>query len=380
MRLSASRLRGVAGPTPKKSVPARLYGTKEGIWVSPSTPNTLSKKRYEWDPATVEGDDVALVLDLSRGLQLGPDLRPNVTLGQIGTSNPSTFDSVTGAGYTQRVGVNNQSWISLSGLDAAKTYRFTIARTSGTNSFVVRWQSQSGTIVVAGVNATQREVWFSGHATMTVTSTADGHSGDFIVGPIQCVEGYHLRSPDDGASRGTLTMHNGHRFIYVDGIGDRFATGTLFSSVYSSSISAYAGFRKDAEALGYVFSQNVSAPKSWSIRTSDVSRLGFAHRGLTSSVVVLSPTPYAAPVTIVAGFRHTANALFDGQVNNDTPLSGIATSDYSGSTVAIGWGATANALNFVTGLLGEAMCFHAPVTNAEHTELMAYVNARTGAY
>ena len=81
-------------------------------------------------PVTGVGQPVGLMLDKSKGLVLGSELKQGALAKMTGTAPVATFDTVTGVGTVNRVDISNQSFILFNDAVGSKRYKVSITNNS----------------------------------------------------------------------------------------------------------------------------------------------------------------------------------------------------------------------------------------------------------
>ena len=166
--------------------PSGLFALAEpGVWYDPSDLTTLFQDTAGTTPVTTPGQTVALALDKSKGLVLGPELVVNGDFSAAGTSGwVRGFGSVDGtfvnsggvATYTLGAGdtLSARMVYTLSGLVSGNTYRlnFTSAGYSGTGDRVVVWTSSSAGTGGTTLNQGAAAGWSGQSRSFLVTATA----------------------------------------------------------------------------------------------------------------------------------------------------------------------------------------------------------------
>lgn len=93
--------------------PLSLFTASEpGLWYDPSDLTTLFQDTAGTTPVTTPGQTVALVLDKSKGLALGSELRALGSIFTVGApAFVATYSTVTGAGTSYRTDASNTSGV-----------------------------------------------------------------------------------------------------------------------------------------------------------------------------------------------------------------------------------------------------------------------------
>jgi hypothetical protein len=148
---------------------------------------TLYQDAIGTQPVTTPGQPVGLMLDKSRGLALGPELRGAGVTAMVGTVTAATYNTTTGVGTVTRVDINNQSFVQWTGLTTPYC-RISVTCTSGL-SITVRQGTfaASGTVLVPGESLT----FYSPAPGGTVTITGNVGTNGFTVTTIKEIPGNH---------------------------------------------------------------------------------------------------------------------------------------------------------------------------------------------
>jgi len=130
--------------------PSSLFAAGEqGAWYDPSDLTTLFQEYTGAIPVTLSPMEqpVGLMLDKSKGLALGAELKGTGVIGLAGTlATPATYDPITGIGSVSRVSYpGEQSYITFTGLVPNSFYKISISIISGSALNV-----RSGTYGAAG--------------------------------------------------------------------------------------------------------------------------------------------------------------------------------------------------------------------------------------
>jgi hypothetical protein len=168
--------------------PASLFAASEpGVWYDPSQINTLYQDNTGTTPVTAPAQTVGLMLDKSKGLVLGSELRGSGAIGLVGTATAATYNTATGVGTVTRVDASNQSFVQWTGLTAAYS-KITVSCTSGVGITVrAGTYTGSGTVVLSGQEFTLYSLSSGGAITITSSSATSG----FTVTSIKEAPGNH---------------------------------------------------------------------------------------------------------------------------------------------------------------------------------------------
>jgi len=236
--------------------PAILFANNEpGVWYDPSDLSTLFQDTAGTTPVTTPGQTVALMLDKSKGLTLGPELVTN-----------GTFDSDTdwtkAAGWTISGGTANfssgaifnsiyQTITTVAGL----TYKLSFdcsARTTGTFQIFAKNTDDSGALLNSSVSVTSTgsyEFIFTALSTITffkLTPMTSGAGASFDNISVKEIPGNHATQPTT-AARPTYQVDAGGRgYLSFDGLDDWMVTPTITPGI--DKVQVFAGVRKMSDA------------------------------------------------------------------------------------------------------------------------------------
>lgn len=169
-----------------------------GVWFDPSDLTTMFQDRVGSQPVTTPGQSVGLILDKSRGLMLGPELRGTGTVGLIGTATAATYNTATGAGSVTRVDLNNQSFVSISSLVNGNTYRVEITVLTGT-VLLRAGPAATGNILSTPLTAGSATCFVVPATSLVIAATSE--TATFTLASVRELSGFHAVANSD-ASRG----------------------------------------------------------------------------------------------------------------------------------------------------------------------------------
>ena len=151
-------------------------------------------------PWTTLGQPVGLILDKSKGLVLGSELRQTGAAAIIGSATAATYNTSTGEATCTRVDINNQSYIAVGSLNAGARYKMTVSNT-GSVIVGVRQTLPGGTVLLNISPASTATLYFYGSATLAIT--CDTGSGAFTLSSVRELPGNHAYQTT-AASRPTI--------------------------------------------------------------------------------------------------------------------------------------------------------------------------------
>jgi len=302
-----SPLSGIRSPFGRRGgfSPALLFaGGEPGVWYDPSDLSTLFQDSAGTTPVTAAGQTVALMLDKSKGLTLGPEL---VTNGGFDTDT----DWPKGTGWT----------ISGGSLNASVASGFTDARSSDTSITLAGRTYQLTfdlTVVSGGVRVFlggfthPTTITTSGTKTLVLVATSASYvafvaygSGGAFTGSIDNVSvkllpGNHATQAT-AAARPTYQTDGTLHWLSFDGVDDFLVTPTITPA--TDKVQVFAGVRKLSDAAQGILLESSTNVVDGGISVivpsaSDTAGYRYTSRGtLTANAIVSSG--YAAPITNV---------------------------------------------------------------------------------
>ena len=362
----------------------------QGGWYDPSDMSTLFQDRAGTTPVTALGQPVGLILDKSRGLALGPELRANGVIALVGTATAATYNTATGAGTATRVDLNNQSSVAFTGLSTSTTYRITIQNTSAIHVWVRQGSAGGISVGVINPNATQTVLCNTGSQTqLHLAASANGSSITFVVQSISALPGNHL-TQTTAASRPLWQQDAAGAFhLAFDGVDDFLTIGTFDMSA-SDKVTVCAGVRKLSDAARGIVAElsatsatnagsfALTAPES----TAASGNFGFVSGGsLAGSAVAQSATilsPVSRVVTATADIvGDTALVRLNGAQSGATATADQGTGNYGASYPLFVGRRDGTTLPF-NGLLHGLVIRGGSITAPELAQLERYMAQKTG--
>ena len=250
--------------------PAALFAASEpGVWLDPDDPATLFSDTAGTTQAQI-GDPVALVLDKSKGLELGAELVDlsswNLPSGAAIVDNKLVWDGVS---------IGAQSFDNISGGGA---YLFTFTIESVTNTTVTPLL-HNGNAVGAGRSSagtyTELLIGSAGTSRISLRSAGDGIA--VISGiSVKRLPGNHATQPTL-SSRPILRESNGLRYLEFDGVDDSLVTPTITPG--TDKVQVFAGVRKfslDQQTILELSPSRNSNNGSFDLRATDTEYNGLA--------------------------------------------------------------------------------------------------------
>ena len=109
----------------------KLFANNEqGFFYDPNDLSTMYQDAVGTVPVTAVEQTVGLMLDKSRALALGSELKQSALAKIIGTAPVATFNAATGVGTVNRVDIANQSFIVFNDAVGKKWYKVSITNNS----------------------------------------------------------------------------------------------------------------------------------------------------------------------------------------------------------------------------------------------------------
>lgn len=368
-------------------VPGLFALAEPGVWYDPSDLTTLFQDAAGTQPVTTAGQTVALALDKSKGLVLGPELVTNGTFDadlsgwstttftwDSGTAVASaTNPSISQGGLTFTAGrtyeiritssnvVGGTMWIRLSGGTAVSSPTFS------NGSFVFRLTSTGNTTLLVE------------KATGTVTSaTIDNIS-------VRELAGNHAKQAT-AASRPTYGVDaTGRGYLSFDGVDDFLVTPTITPNIDKAQV--FAGVRKLSDAARSMvaeLSTTTANNGSFGLEGPGFgagATYGWTSKGTSNSTV--TPTGFASPITsVLTGLGDISGDLATLRVNGTEAAQSTAdqgTGNFLAYPIYIGRrGGTT--LPFNGRLYSLIVRFGANLDANTITNTETWVNSKTGAY
>jgi hypothetical protein len=181
---------------------ALLAGSTAMVWLDPSDLTTLFQDTAGTTPVTTAGQSVALVLDKSQGLALGPELRGSGAVANLGApSVATTYNTTTGVGRVRRDDASNAGGVSIT--TSATGYYLIDIEVPSSSSGSIRLRVDNavgGTVdntpafIVPGTRSQFRvRITASGTAKTAffVSNTANAETSDFIIHSVRELPGFH---------------------------------------------------------------------------------------------------------------------------------------------------------------------------------------------
>ena len=227
--------------------PSVLFALSEpGIWYDPSDLTTMFQDTAGTVPVKAAGQSVAMVLDKSNGLVLGPELVKNGTFDAntawtkgpgwvIASGVASITSSAATNAITQPVGVTG------------KTYQITYTVVSiSTQGFCSFAGGTIGTLRSAPGTYTELIVCGSSNNLVGVAASASGTTGTIDNVSVKELPGNHATQTTAGARPTYQVDANGNGFLLFDGADDWLVTPTIATG--TDKVQVFAGVRKLSDA------------------------------------------------------------------------------------------------------------------------------------
>jgi hypothetical protein len=299
--------------------PAGLFANNEqGAWYDPSDFSTLYQDSTGTTPVTAVEQPVGLMLDRSRGLVLGAELRGTGVPALSGSATAATYNAGTGAGTANRVNPSNQSFVNFGGFAPGSAFVATVQNTGSVLLVVRQSTATSAGAFIQTISAGQTATvvgQVSSTGFMAVSGVNDGTSVDFTVLSLQALPGNHasqatsasrpvLRSRynlltrseqfDNAAWTKTRATVTANTATSPDGtmtadslIEDATASNSHFLAGPSSSLPSYT---VAATVTASAFVKIASGTRDVAIRTAGASGSAYAIYNLSTGLFVTSAT------------------------------------------------------------------------------------------
>ncbi|MEG2434000.1 MAG: hypothetical protein RSB25_20415, partial [Acinetobacter sp.] len=183
---------GSASKTFNQLIQSLFANSEQGFVYDPNDLTTMFQDAAGTVPVTGAGQPVGLMLDKSKSLILGSELKQSALARVTGTAPVATYDSATGVGTVNRVDISNQSFSVFNHAVGEKWYKVSI-----TNNGAVAIQLRNATM--SSVSATLASIppntTFSGYVyvvsgfLLSVASSLG--EGSFTVNSIKEIAGNH---------------------------------------------------------------------------------------------------------------------------------------------------------------------------------------------
>ena len=305
--------------------PSLMYrGGANGVWYDPSDFSTMFQNAAGTVPVTAVGQPVGLMLDKSKGLVLGSQLRSSGTTALIGGATPATYNTSTGEGTAARVNPTNQSGVNFSGLSASSTYIVNISNT-GTATLSIRNGGVGGTTFQILLGGASVSVYMTSATVIGITPSSDGTAISFTVVSVRELPGNHAFNPS-GNSANFPVLSARYNLLtktedFSDAVWNKSANVTIDSTRYAAPDGTITATRITFTATSQLCSQAVPAVISGNQYTSRVWL-----KGTAGQTIDISTAGTDEVVTLTGNWQ-----LYTG-TKNYTTNAALIISTYGGST------------------------------------------------
>lgn len=165
---------------------------EQGFAYDPNDLTTMWQDAAGVVPVTAQGQPVGLMLDKSKALALGSELKQSALAKMTGTAPVATFNTVTGVGTVNRVNVSNQSFIVFNDTVGSKWYKVSVTNNSAV-SISLRNSTMAAvdsTLVVIQPNTTFNGCVYVASGFLFGIAASIGECG-FTVNSIKEIAGNH---------------------------------------------------------------------------------------------------------------------------------------------------------------------------------------------
>jgi hypothetical protein len=214
------------GPSLAEQIVGIFADATPGYWINTRDYPRMYQDRFSLaNPCTgTVGELVGQILDMSRGLAEGPELRGNCVVHMRGTATPATYDTGTGNAVVYFVDDANRSAITLSSVIAANSYQISITNT-GTE--IIRVRQANNSSVLQNISVGQSLLLMVSGFTDYFFNVSTGTTGTFTINSINHIAGNHYRAPADAARPVLAVGYNGVVAPVSDGIDDVLTGPTI---------------------------------------------------------------------------------------------------------------------------------------------------------
>lgn len=365
--------------------PSILFALGEpGAWYDPSDMSTMFQDTAGTVPVTAAGQSVAMVLDKSKGLVLGPEL---VTNGAFDTDTAWTkgpgwviaggVASITSSAATNAI----TQTLGVTGKTYQITYTVVSISTQGFRSFA---GGNSGTLRSAPGTYTELVVCGSSNNLIGVAASAAGTTGSIDNISVRELPGNHATQTTAGARPTYQVDATGRGFLLFDGADDWLVTPTITPGTDKAQV--FAGLRKLSDATGAVveLGPSVSANNGSNLLIIGDASVAdsFFHRGTVPRGARWFGRPLAPQTLIYTGISDISGdfvALRSNGVQVVQDLGDPGTGNYLAYPLYIGRrGGTT--LPFNGRIYGLIVRFGANLTADQIAQTETWLNGKTGAY
>lgn len=279
--------------------PLDLFGlVSQGFWYDPSDLSTLFQDATGTTPVTAVGQPVGLMLDKSRGLLRGGEMRTLADTGLVGTATPATYNPSTGVGSLTRIDPANQSFIVVNGLIPGAAYMVDLI-TSAVLS--IRAESQAASVALTLTPGAGSGLALAGSGgRLYITAQAAGSVN--ITGlSVRELPGHH-QSINVPASRPILRQNATTGAYYLEtGGADDYMVSTPVDFTSTDKVSLFVGIRKLSDAArGMLLELGIIEPSgSFQIEAPAGASPSVAFVTKGSLLSSATTTSYPAPLSAV---------------------------------------------------------------------------------
>lgn len=221
--------------------PLALFSTGEdGFWYAPSRLSSVWQSPAPPILVTAPGQTVGLLMDQSRGEDIGSDARSGFSSVVTGAASPAALNTVTGEGQVFRTNVSNRSALSLSAT-AGRAYLVSIANTAVSGQISIRTNGNATT--VQNINPGESfsiPVMIQGSGGLSIVPNTDATNPTFTLSVCALVLGNHAFQATAGSR--PLYQDWGYSVVDFDSVNDTLSVvlpnlGSDVTVAYASPIT-----------------------------------------------------------------------------------------------------------------------------------------------
>jgi hypothetical protein len=295
-------------------------------------------------PASVNGL-VGLVLDKSKGLALGAEIKSSGAIGLVGAATVATYNTTTGEGTATRVDGSNQSFVQWSALDNSVMYKITIQNTGATTLNIRSGGQFSGIVYNLPTNETITVVTLPSSGLITITSATNSATATFTLSSIRTISGNHAYQATTGnkpvlrgSPIGANLVTNGDFASDVSGWTDfegGVSTWSAGSIVVTNGTAATGNSRQSiATTSGKTYRLSLTCTALSGVATT-FARVGSTSGGgeIINAIVLIAGQTYNAYFTATSSTTHIRIGPNSSTIGHSASFDNITLHDVSADSV-----------------------------------------------